>query len=164
MGELSEELKEIKELLKKTEESKTEKKWNFPFFSRVRGGKAKKNWITVMKINTNGHLNIKSKQIDDQTVMVDGVPRLAANQYVMYYKRNPVIILPEWSVEPFSPAEHYNKSLISGANTKGYKILLAKMMSEGIVGKKSVPNMVKWVLGLGLAAIVGYALIRGGGR
>ena len=96
-------------------------------------------------------------------VMIDGVPRLADNQYVMFYKKNPVIMIMENSVEPISPTKLSQKSLTDGTNTTGYKILLAKMMSEGIVGKKQIPNLFKWGLGLILAGVIGYALMTGGG-
>lgn len=157
---LAEDIKELKELVEKKD--KKEKKFKFPFSSRVNYPKAKKNWITVMNINENGQVNFTRKKIDEQTIMEEGIPRLASSQYVMYYKKNPLIVLPSWSVEPFSPAERYQKSLRDGSNAAGYKILLNKMLNETTSTKKPMGNALKWIIGLGLAAIIGYAFISGG--
>jgi len=37
-----------------------------------------------------------------------------------------------------------------------------KMKSEQISAKKSMGNVLKWVIGLVIAAIIGYALLTGG--
>ncbi len=158
---MQEDLNEIKTILKPLEEKKT-KKFKLP--KKVNKGQAKKNWITIMKINENCHVNFSKQQIDEQTIMVDGVPRLATNQYVMFYKGKPLIILPSWSVEPYSPKQEFKDSLDSGSNTKAYKILLAKMLKETVNPKKPMSNVIKWIIGIALAGIVGYALISGGGK
>jgi hypothetical protein len=152
-------IEEIKAILKPLEEAKT-KKFKLP--KKVNKGQAKKNWITIMKVNENNHVNFSKQQIDEQTIMVDGVPRLAMNQYIMFYKGKPLIILPSWSVEPFSPVKEFQKSLEDGSNTKGYKILMAKMLKETVNPKKPMSNIIKWIIGLVLAGIIGYALISGG--
>ena len=95
--------------------------------------------------------------------MEDDIPRLAAAGYVMYWKKNPFIILPSWSVEPFSPMEHYKNSLITGTNTVGYSLLLAKMKKEQISAKKSVSNLLKWGIGIVIAGIIVYAIFFSGG-
>lgn len=164
MGEIQEELKAIRSLV---EESKTKKKkpkqFKFPMSAKVNHIKAKNNFITVLKINENLTWNFKRVQISDQTFIEEGIPRLAAAGYVMYYKKNPCVILPSWSVEPFNPRTNYSQSLTNGSNTKGYSLLMARMKSETINPKKQMGSMVKWVIGLILAAIIGYALMTGGG-
>ena len=76
-------------------------------------------------------------------------------------KGNPLVILPNWSVEPFSPLQHFTNSLENGSNTKAYKILLSKMLSEQTKPKKEMGNMIKWILGLGLVGVIAYAFISG---
>lgn len=158
---LQEELKEIKDLLKEEKKPKR-KKFRIPFGKKVGKSQAKKNYVTVIKINENGNLDFKKLQIDEQTIMEEGIPRLAATDYVLRYKKNPVIILPSWSVKPYSPSEQYEKSLNDGSNTKGYSILMAKMLKEQVNPKKQIGGMIKWILGLVVAGIIGYALITGG--
>jgi hypothetical protein len=161
---IEEQLKEIKELINNTEQSKKEKKFKLPFGTKVGKSQAKKNWITIMKINENGHCTFLKKQIEEQTINEDGVPRLATNQYVMFYKNNPLIVLPSWSIEPFSPVQEFQKSIENGSNIKGYKIIMAKMIKDTVKPQSSMGGMWKWIIGIGLAAIIGYALISGGGK
>jgi len=166
---INEELKEIKESMAKitrVEELRKEKKtkkFKIPFTKRVGKAQEKQNYVTVIKINENGSLDFSKKKIEDQTFMENGVPRLGTPDYVLRYKKNPVVILPSWSVKPYSPSEQYAESLNNGSNTKGYAILMARMLNEQVGAKKQIGGMVKWIIGLGFAAIIGYALITGGG-
>jgi len=161
---IEEELKELKELIKNKDEKVKEKKFRFPFGKKVGKSQKKKNYVTILLLNENGHYDFKKYQIEDQTILHEKIPRLASAGYVMFNKKgNPLIILPNWSVEPFSPLAHYQKSLNDGSNTVGYPLLMAKMEKQQTSKKQQMSGMLKWILGLGLAAIVGYALITGGG-
>ena len=162
MVELREELKEIKELLVETKEKK-EKKFRLPFTKKVSPRSGSKGYITLLKINENGFIDIKKEKIEDQTIMVDGIPRLAPPNVVLHWKKNPILILPSWSVKPFSPADNYEESEKEKMNTKGYKILLDKMKKETVGSKPQMGNMIKWILGLGLLAIIIYAFVTSGG-
>jgi len=160
---LQEDINEVKEMLRENENKLKEKEFKLPYSKRVRTRLARNNYVTVIKINENGTINFLKLPIRDQTIMVDKIPRLAAAGYVMYWKKNPVIILPSWSVEPFSPLEHYQKSLVGGDNTAGYQLLMARMEMEKVESKVKISGALKWILGLGVAALIGYALITGGG-
>jgi hypothetical protein len=159
--------KKIKEVIEKTEEEKNKdkkpKKFKLPFKGRLNKTDKNKNMITVMKINENGYVDFVKLPIVEQTVMVDGIPRLASAGYVLHYNKEPILVIPNWTVEPFSPMEHYNLSLNNGSNTKGYKLLMNRMQSS-IMEKKPamIGGMIKWIIGIGLAAVIGYALISGG--
>jgi len=159
---IGEEIKELKELMKDQEAQKREKKFRIPFGKKVGRSQAKKNYVTLVKINENGQINFKKVQIDEQTFMEDGTPRLAAAGYVMYWKKNPFIILPSWSVEPFSPLDNYEKSLMGGTNSAGYRLLMNRMKNEQVSAKKQMGGMIKWIIGLGILAVIGYAIITGG--
>jgi hypothetical protein len=159
-------LVDIKDLLQKqaNEEKIKEKKWRFPFGKKVSAGQRKKNFVTILLLNENGTYEFKKYQIEDQTILHNAIPRLASAGHVMFDKKgNPLIILPNWSVEPFSPLDHYEKSLINGSNETGYALLMAKMQKEQVSTKAKMGGAIKWIIGLGLAALVGYALITGGG-
>ncbi len=171
MGKLQEDMAEIKAMMKENEPKKKVKKFGLPFGTKVSSAKGKKGYVTVFKINENGFLNVTRELISEQTIMIDGIPRLATPEYILHLKKNPVVILPTWSVKPlksedlvkpFSPTEHQKKSIEDGSNTKGYQILIAKMKSEAINPKKSIGNIVKWIIGLGLVAIIIYAFVSGG--
>lgn len=166
---MQEDIKELKKIVTeqseetKNNKKKKERKFKIPGTKRVRPHQTKKNFVTIIKINDNGSIDFDKQMIDEQTIVIDGIPRLASANYVMHYKKNPIIIQPSWSVEPFSPVEKLEKSLNDGSNTTGYKILLAKMKSDMQGAKKQMGGMIKWILGLGLAAIIGYAILTGGG-
>ena len=151
--------KRFKEL---EDKGKKKKKFKLPFGKKVGMAQKKNNFVTLMKINENGQIKFDKVRIKDQTIMEDKIPRLATTQYVMYYKKNPIIILPSWSVEPFSPSKHLEKSLEDGTNVKGFSILLEKMQKEQLGVKKPISGFIKIAFGLAVAALVGYALISGG--
>jgi len=159
-------IKEDVEELKKLVEAGAlkEKKHRYPFGKKVGKSQKKKNYITIELINENGTVDFKKYQIIDQTVMHDTVPRLAAAGHILRDRKgNPLIILPNWSVEPFSPLEHYNKSMVNGSNAKGYKLLMARMQSEKVETKKNMAGWIKWVIGLALLGIIIFAIVTGGG-
>lgn len=170
MGELNERLEKIEQLLQPKDKEK-EKGFKIPFFKRVRPKQARKGYVTVFQINENGFINAKKEIILEQTVMIDGVPRLATPEYILHFKKNPILILPTYSVKPLSPNDLFKpfditksqeQSLKDGSNVVGYKILMARMKSETVNPKKSMGGMFKWVIGLAVAAIIGYALLTGG--
>lgn len=159
---IAEDIQQIKTLLEDKQNVK-EKKFKYPFGKKVGKSQKKKNYVTVFSPYENGFVDIKKYQIIDQTIVHDVIPRLATAGHVMHDKNgNPILILPNWSVEPFSPLEHYQKTLIDGSNTNGYKIIMARMESEKTDAKKKMGGVVKWIIGLGLAAIIIYAILSGG--
>lgn len=159
---LNKDIQEIKARLTPEEKEKP-KKFRLPFGKKVGKSQAKKNYVTIMKINENGNIDFQKRQIKEQTFIEDGIPRLGTPDYVLRWKKNPMIILPSWSVKPYSPKEQHEKSLSDGSNTKGYKILMAKMLLEAIKPTKQIGGIIKWILGIGVLAIIGYAFISGGG-
>jgi len=161
---IKEDINELKQAIL-VEGKVKEKKFRYPFGKKVGKGQKKKNYVTTLVVNENGACDFKKYQIEDQTIIHDLIPRIAGTGYVMHDKKgNPLIILPNWSVEPFSPLDHYEKSMENGQNTNGYKILMAKMEQEKITGKKSMGKVLPWIIGIGLAAIIIYAIVTGGGN
>jgi len=162
---LKEDIEEIKRKLDSQQEGIKEKKFRFPLSGRVGKGMRKKNYVTILSLNENGSYNFKKYQIEDQTILHENIPRLATAGHVLFdNKGNPMIILPSWSVEPFSPLQHFTDSLKNGNNIKGYQILLAKMKKEVLDGKKKIGSWVGWIIGAGLVGIIIYAFITGGAK
>ena len=156
-------IKSIEELLKEKKLAQKEKKFKFPFGKKVGRSQKKKNYVTVLLLNENGTYDFKKYPIEEQTILHDLIPRLATAGHVMFNKKgNPMVILPNWSVEPFSPKQHFKDSLNNGSNKKGYQILMSKMKSEQISGKKKMGNIGKWIIGIALAGIIIYAILTSG--
>lgn len=167
---------EIEKMLKEqqareeTKQKKKVKKFRIPFFKRVNHKQAAKGWTTVFKINESGFIEISKKKTAEQTIWVDGIPRLAFSEHIMYIKKNPVMFLPSWSVVPLAKEQLANldieqnqkESLVNGENSKGYKILLAAMKGSAINHKQPMGGILMKAIGLILVVVVGYAFLTGG--
>lgn len=148
---------------KQTEkEKKKQSKFKIPFKGKVGRGKAKKGWITVMKINDNRQVSFKKLKIDEQTVVEDEIPRIATPEEILIYKNKPMIILPSWSTKPFSPTENYDETLKGQYATQGHKLILNRMESEAIKPKRSFSGAVIFFIIIAIV-IGGYLLIKRGG-
>jgi len=180
MGELSEmkdEVSALVKLIQAQETAKNTKKFRLPFGKKVGKAQKKKNYVTAVILNENGNVQFTKYKIEDQTIVHDLIPRLATSGHVMYYKGNPMLFLPNWSVKPISPLdstdeqllkpissiENLKESLTDGSNVIGYKILMAKMVQGAVNAKPKIGGIVKWIVGFGLIAIIGYAFMTGGG-
>ena len=154
-----------------TKQNKKQKKFRIPFFKRVKPKQAAKGWTTVFNIHENGFIDIVRKKTSEQTIWVDGVPRLALAEHIMHIKKNPVIFLPTWSVVPIKPEDlanldkkkHQKEALTNGENTKGYQILLAAMKGSAINNKQPIGGLLLKMIGVVLAIVIGYAFLTGGG-
>jgi hypothetical protein len=152
---IKEKMNKIDEKLDELLASKSKKPlFKLPYKGKLSKSKVKQNWVTVVKINENKGVDFIKEPIDHQTIVVDGVPRLCTGEDVLNYKGKPLIILPSWSVKPFSPSENYSLSIKDGSNTNGYALLLARMKAGAIDLKKKM-NM--WLI-IGLVALAGIAL------
>lgn len=159
---IEETLNEIAESLpKKKRREKKEKDFKIPFNAKVIGKKLKENYITVQKINENGNITFLKEKIIDQTVLVDGVPRIASGEHVLRYKRRPLMIIPTWSVVPFSPAEQSSKSLTDGSNSTGYRLLMNRMQTEVLKIGKKLGGIGIGIGALIIGGIILYALLSG---
>lgn len=158
----------VKDLLKKiTEqnelliEQKKAKRWKLPRRGRVSKGQLKKGFTTVMVIGENRNVRFIKLPIEDGTITLDKVPRMATADYVMTYNGRPIIVIPEWSLKPFSPEENYEQTVREQTTVAGRKLILAKMKMEAISPKKSMGNIGWWLLGIALIAVV-YYFMKGG--
>ena len=160
MGLVSD-IEELKKIL--GSESAKEKKFKFPFGKKVGKGQAKKNYVTVLIVYENSKYEFKKYQIINQTIFHNLVPRLATRGHVLTNsKGQPLLILPEWSVEPFSPIQHFQDSLTDGSNKKGYQILMDRMINK-VEEKKKMAAWIKWMIGIIVVAGIIFALVSGGG-
>lgn len=151
-----------KALEEKEDKEKKKKKFKIPFGKKTSPAQARKGYVTLIKINENNTIEFDKILIKDQSVMLDKVPRLATPGSILYYKKCPCIIMPSWSIEPFSSTTHFNGTLENGTNKKGFAILMERMQSAATGEKKPIGNLVKILIGVGLLAVIGYALISGG--
>jgi len=141
-------------LLNKLEESAGSKEFNLPWSVRLGVGKAKKNFCIAIIIRTNGRMIMKWLPIEDDTVMFNEHIYSATANYIMRYKRHPVIIISEWSSEPFSPVESYEKAVRDKTLVAGQKYIMTKMKLEAI--KPKMEWNIKTILIILVVLGVGY--------
>lgn len=171
---LKETLEELTKVIREQKEGEKKKKFKIPFGRKVSNKQKRENYVTLVTLGDNNALDFKKVQIEDQTFMEDKIPRLAGAGYIFYWKKNPFIFLPKWSVEPitnnekerillpvFNSKEDFEGSLNDGRNTAGYRLLLAKMESAALDTKKKISGLIKWIFGLGILGIVIYAFATG---
>ncbi len=149
LEEINKNLEEINPKSKK----KKPKEFKLPFKARLNKKKIKDNWVTVIKINENKSLDFTREKIEAQTIMLEGVPRIATVDYIGSYKGKPAMIQPSWSVLPLNLTKHFQDSLINGSNKKGYALLLERMKA-GILSTKK-----KMTMGMSIGAVIILAVI-----
>jgi len=164
---LNDKIKEaVEQVEKEKEEQKLQsKKWRLPRKAKVGKKKQRLNWVGILKINENGSIEPSKQQIKEQTIVVDGCPRLATNECVLRWvhgrKTFPVILLESWSTIPYSPQDSVRKSMLDGSNAIGYNLLWNRMQNDKVEQKKHMGGWWKWLLGLALLGVVVYAFASG---
>lgn len=144
-----------------------EKKFKFPWGTKTSPKQAAKGYVTVIKLNENGALQFSKRLIEEQTIIMDGIPRLATPEFVWHFKKVPVILLPNWSFEPIpviTPENLYKKSVDDKSLTTGLKIMLARMKSSQLEEKKGGKKWLLWLFLALVLGVVGYAIFTGGGK
>lgn len=159
----------VKELLKKIAENtnqliekKQAKKWKLPFSGRVGKAKVKKGWTTVQIIRHNGNVDFVKMKTEDGCVKVDGFPRAATIDYNLTYKGKPLLIIPEWSLEPYNPVLEKNEAEEKQRGMAGRRLVLAKLEGEQIKAKPKMGGMIGWIILIAIICGGAYYLLKGG--
>ena len=155
----------IREMKAQQENLINEKKvkaWKLPFSSRVNKSAAKKGYWTIIIIRNNGNLEFIKTLGFDGIVKIDGFPRIASIEYRLNYNGFPVLIIPEWSMKPFSPVEHREETVRDKMNIAGRRLVLASIEGEKIKPKMN-GKMIGWIVLIGVVGIGAYYLLSKGG-
>lgn len=159
---LSTTLKEIHTKLEELQGKGEVKKWDVSWWSRLGVGQAKKNWILVCYIQENKGVSFVKAQIDEGVIILNGKPHTVSSDEILFYKKLPFIIVPCWSIKPFSAHQNLVDTKVSGHSTLGWEYLYNHMKKTEIKAVKNA-GMIMWII-LGLAVIGGgYYLIQKGG-
>jgi hypothetical protein len=138
---------------------KNKPKKTFKLSYKIRAGwktKLKKNYVLVLRVRTNGELVIHFAPINNEMIYVQdaGTYHVSNAEYMLRYGKYPAIILPEWSLKPFSPSEHFKKTEQEGAEALHQRVIIkamkmADIKQQGMMKGKTL----LWVLILGVAAL-----------
>lgn len=159
--ELKELIQKLVEQQDKLIEAKEIKEVKPKWSEKLSLGKMKKGWVQVLYIRNNGSVTFLKAPTKDGAIMIDGFPRIATIDYTLRYGKFPLLIVPEWSIKPFSPADNYEQSVKEEMNLAGRNLILAALQSEKITAKKSFGGMGWIILGIAGVALIWY-LMKGG--
>lgn len=159
---LKDRLNNIENALERLAEKSEKKKFKIPFKGRLSKPNIKKGYVTVQVIHENGHIEFLKTPVVNGTIDVEGIPRLSTADYTLQYQGKPLIILPSWSLKPFSPVDNYENTVQEKLTTAGRRLIIERMKLDAIKPKMAGFGMIGWIV-LGLVILgVGYYLIKGG--
>ena len=160
---LKDEIKRLRERVEGVEEKekKKEKKFKLPSKARLNRKNLKDNYVTVLYLKNNRTAEFMKLPIDESSTMVNGIPRIATADEVLYLDgKTPLIIQPEWSVKPFSPSDNYEEAVKMQLTSEGYTVLINRMKKEAIATKKKMPGWIIIVI-IAVIGIAGFFLLGG---
>lgn len=118
--------------------------------------KLKKNYVLVFRIRSNGTLVINFAPINNDMIYIQdaGTYHISNIKYMLRYKNYPAMILPEWSLKPFSPAEHFKETEEKEELALPQKVIInamkmAQLKPSGAMAGKTI----LWVLIAGVVVL-----------
>lgn len=141
-----------------TGKKSTSKQFKLP--GKVRRGvkskkKVKQNYAILIYVRTNGYSDIDYAPIENDMIYVkqSGLYHLATADYVLRYKKFPLIIIPEWTLEPFSPKSHLKTTIEEGKLALPQKAIINMVKLAQLGPKKPMlsGNMLWIVFGVVIA-------------
>jgi|WetSurMetagenome_2_1015567.scaffolds.fasta_scaffold166465_2 hypothetical protein len=145
------------------EPKKKEKKFKIPWGIRLSKGKLKKNFILVLFIYSNGNSVFKFEKIEDGTVNINGIYYSCDADYILKYKKWPLIILPEWNISPIKDNTGEEIKVIKPWNPKETLDYANMPTAERVILNKIKLEMVKPKMKINFTVIlIVLALLAGG--
>lgn len=157
---LSEQLDETNKLLKQMLDGGKipgEKKFRIPKLSK---SKLKKGFVIVQVLKNNNYVDFKKLKVIDGNVYLreNETYHLADSDYIGMYKKFPLIILPEWSIEPLTKEVLLRKVDENRSTVKPQKQII-HLMEDARLAEQSKPKRgMKGILIIGALLIGLYFL------
>lgn len=138
--------------LKDSDKKGKEKKFNF----NKSKGKLKKNYVMVIYVHTNKHMEIKYLPIKDNAVFIKekGVYHPILTDYIFWHKNYPTVVIHEDQTMPVHPDTLFGKASIN--DIRGQKVIFALCKEAQIKAEKKPMNF-----GAVLIIIVVIAIVIG---
>jgi hypothetical protein len=158
-GGLSDKLDRVVDLMEAQTIQKEKKKKEFKLPFGVQFGakpKLKRNFALVVYLRTNGRIKFMLLPIRDEKVYVretDKFHEVTAGD-TFYFKNYPVVIIPEWSLKPFSPREHFDTTVKEKALASPQRVLINAMESSQIKTRGGLGGKAIFIIGvIGVVAL-----------
>lgn len=158
-GSLRDEVRELRKVIEEKDKPK-EKKFKIPFKARINKRRAREGYVTAFVVNENKNIDIRRVQIEDSTFKLGDSIHSLEEEDIYFYKGKPLIIQAKTKLNPFSYFADYNTA---DNQTYGEKYVLAKLEAERIKPKGKLGGLGMSIIGIIVAAIIGYAFLTGGG-
>ena len=131
------------------------------FWQGVSKRNIKNNYIQIIYIQDNKNLRILKAPIDENIILIDGIPHCIDAADIFLHKGKPTIIQPAWSIKPLSPQQNIRETKEAGNSTIGWEYIINYMKKTEIKSIKSMGVMV-WIVvcALGIGGI--YYAIKSG--
>lgn len=154
---ITEKLDKIIEALEDEKLKKKEKK--LIKFPRLPSYKLRKNYVIVILLKTNKQIDVTALPIEDGMIYLkqNKTFHLATTDVVLRYKNYPVIILPEWDLQPLSVDELMGKAIEQNRLALPQKIIIQAMKQAQLQPKKKL-NIGIILIIIGIIA-VGFFLL-----
>ena len=114
-------------------EEREEEKRRFKIPLRLRLQKmlfTRKKYLLIMLIRSNESVLFKKVAPEDNTYKVGDTIYDASADYVLRYKRYPLIIQPEWTMKPFSTKDNFKEAVEEGTLTSTEKVIIARIEKD----------------------------------
>jgi len=158
---LRDELKKLNENFAEVVKKKEAKGFWFPLRARLSKRKVREGYTSICYINENRGVNFMRVPIKEGAIIINGVPHIATTEYMLNYKNKPLLIVPSWSAEPFSPSQNLSEAAEKNKLNLGYKLILNTLKSEQIKEKPKISGMTIFIIIIVLIAVI-YFLSKGG--
>lgn len=162
MTDLKEEIKGLNEKIDKLVEVDGAKGFRLPWRARIGKKKIRYGWVIVCYINDNKEVQFFKKKVEEGTFIHKDIPYLANSQYMLSYKRKPLLIVPSWSVEPFSANANMQEAERLKTLSIGYRYIYNRLRNTMLSDKKGF-NLLLILGGVAVIGLLAYLIFSGGG-
>jgi hypothetical protein len=157
---LTSRLDELTKRIEEQEEKTVKKKEKgFKIPTKLGVGKLKQNYVLVLRLKTNQQIVVDKLPINDDMIYLkdNDTYHSATTDCVWRYKNFPVLVLPEWSLQPLNPTELYEKSVQNKELVLPQRALI-KAIELSQIKKKKGGNI--WlIVGIIIALVAGIAIL-----
>lgn len=159
---LKDEIKGLNEKIEKLVEIEGAKGFKLPWGAKIGRKKVRDGWVIVCYINENKEVTFFKKKVEEGTFIHKDIPYLANSQYMLTYKNKPLLIVPAWSVEPFSANANMAEAERLKTLSIGYRYIYNRLRNTMLSDKKG-GGILLIIGGIAVVALLAYLITSGGG-
>lgn len=118
----------------------------------------KKGFVNTIILKRNGGIDLKKNKIEDGAIYLteNKTYHMSEAHHIWYYKNYPVMLIPEWTVEPINRSQWSEKTLKEGTNVDAQKFIIKKSeeFAAGMKPSKSFGNPMIWLIVIGAIVLI----------